>query len=168
MASYAVAIADLLRLPEAVRRRVTFGALLHDIGKIGVMENILHKEGKLDAEEWEVLKSHPEVGARIVDKMEFLTGTSEIVKHHHESWDGKGYPESLEGDEIPLGARIITVADSFDAMTTNRSYRKALSIDEAIERLEAGAGSQFDPEIVRIFVRHIRKKGSDLVLRESN
>ncbi len=167
VASYAVAIADMLRLPEAVRRRVTFGALLHDIGKIGVMENILHKEGKLDAEEWEVLKSHPEVGARIVDKMEFLTGTSEIVKHHHESWDGKGYPDSLEGDEIPLGARIITVADSFDAMTTNRSYRKALSIDEAIERLEAGAGSQFDPEIVRIFVRHIRKKGSELVLREN-
>jgi putative nucleotidyltransferase with HDIG domain len=166
VASYAVAIADRLRLPEKARRRVTFGALLHDIGKIGVMENILHKQGKLDAEEWEVLKSHPEIGARIVDKVEFLTGTSEIVKHHHESWDGNGYPDQLLGEDIPLGARIIAVADSFDAMTTNRSYRKALSIDEAVERLEAGAGSQFDPNIVRVFVRHIHQKGFELVIRQ--
>jgi putative nucleotidyltransferase with HDIG domain len=166
VASYAVAIADRLSLPEAVRRRVTFGALLHDIGKIGVMENILHKEGELDADEWETLKSHPEVGARIVDKMEFLTGTSDIVRHHHESWDGNGYPDALRGEDIPLGARIIAVADSFDAMTTNRSYRRALSIDEAVERLEAGAGTQFDPGIVRVFVRHIREKGLEMVLRE--
>jgi putative nucleotidyltransferase with HDIG domain len=163
VAAYAVAIANKMRLPEHMRRRITFGALLHDIGKLGVMETILHKEGKLDADEWELLKSHPEIGARIVDKMEFLSGTSEIVKSHHESWDGKGYPDGLTGEDIPLGARIISVADSFDAMTTNRSYRRALSIDEAIERLEGGAGSQFDPNIVRMFVRHIRRKGYELV-----
>jgi len=163
VAAYAVSIANKMSLPEPLRRRITFGALLHDIGKLGVMENILHKEGKLDEDEWEVLKSHPEIGARIVDKMEFLTGTSEIVKHHHESWDGSGYPTGLKGEEIPLGARIISVADSFDAMTTDRSYRRALSIDEAIERLRSSAGTQFDPDIVRLFVRHIRRKGYELV-----
>jgi putative nucleotidyltransferase with HDIG domain len=163
VASYAVAIAAKLMLPEPMRRRITFGALLHDIGKLGVMESILYKEGKLDTTEWDLLKSHPEIGASVVDKMEFLTGTSEIVKHHHESWDGTGYPDGLKGEEIPLGARIVAVADSFDAMTTNRSYRRALSIDEAIERMQSAAGTQFDPRIVRLFVHHIREKGYELV-----
>jgi putative nucleotidyltransferase with HDIG domain len=163
VAAYAVAMANKLKLPETLRRRITFGALLHDIGKLGVMENVLHKEGKLDEGEWELLKSHPEIGARIVDKMEFLTGTSEIVRHHHESWNGTGYPDGLKGDEIPLGARIIAVADSFDAMTTDRSYRRALSIDDAIERLKSAAETQFDPDIIRMFVRHIRNKGYELV-----
>jgi putative nucleotidyltransferase with HDIG domain len=166
VAAYAVAIANKMALPEPLRRRITFGALLHDIGKLGVIETILHKEGQLDDDEWELLKSHPEIGARIVDKMEFLTGTSEIVKHHHESWDGNGYPDALKGEEIPLGARIVSVADSFDAMTTDRSYRRALSIDEAIDRLKSGAGTQFDPNIVRIFVRHIRQKGYEMVPAE--
>jgi putative nucleotidyltransferase with HDIG domain len=166
VASYSVAIANRMQLPEALRRRITFGALLHDIGKLGVMEHILHKEGKLEDDEWRVLQSHPEIGARIVDKMEFLTGTSEIVKHHHENWNGSGYPDGLVGQEIPLGARIVAVADSFDAMTTDRSYRRALSIEDAIERLKAGAGTQFDPGIVRVFVRHIRQKGYDLVPAE--
>lgn len=166
VAAYAVAIATKMHLPEPLRRRITFGALLHDIGKLGVVENILHKEGELDPDEWELLKSHPQIGARIVEKMEFLTGTSEIVKSHHESWDGSGYPDGLEGGEIPLGARIIAVADSFDAMTTDRSYRRALSVDEAVERLKSGAGTQFDPTIVRLFVRHIRQKGHELVPTE--
>lgn len=164
VAAYAVAIANRLRLSEEARRRITFGSLLHDIGKLGVMENVLHKEGKLDADEWELLKSHPEVGAQIVDKMEFLTGTAEIVKHHHESYDGRGYPDGLKGEEIPLGARIVTVADSFDAMTTNRSYRKALSSEQAIRRLQACAGTQFDPRVVRVFVDYLREKGHDMVL----
>ncbi|MGD8414460.1 MAG: response regulator [Candidatus Latescibacterota bacterium] len=163
VASYAVAIANRMRLSEPDRRRITFGALLHDIGKLGVAENIIFKEGKLDSSEWDVLKSHPEIGARVVDRMEFLTGTVEIVKHHHESWDGSGYPDGLEGEAIPLGARIVAVADSFDAMTTNRSYRRALSIDEAIDRMNKAAGKQFDPRIVRVFVRHIREKGYELI-----
>lgn len=163
VAAYSVAIANKLRLTEDQCRRITFGALLHDIGKVGVLENVLHKEGKLDAKEWELLKSHPEVGAHIVEKMEFLTDTAEIVKYHHESWNGRGYPDGLTGDDIPLGARIVTVADSFDAMTTNRTYRSALSSEQAIQRLEAGAGTQFDPKIIKVFVRHIREKGYDLV-----
>ena len=166
VASYAVAIANRLRLPEPDRRRITFGALLHDIGKLGVTESILHKEGTLETGEWELLKSHPEIGARVVDKMEFLTGTADIVAHHHESWDGSGYPDGLKGEEIPLGARIVAVADSFDAMTTDRSYRRALSIDEAIERMNSAAGTQFDPKIVKLFVRHIREKGYELVPAE--
>jgi putative nucleotidyltransferase with HDIG domain len=168
VAAYAVAIANRLRLSEPERRRITFGALLHDIGKLGVTENILHKEGELDTTEWEVLRSHPEIGARVVNKMEFLTGTADIVEHHHESWDGSGYPSGLKGEEIPLGARIVAVADSFDAMTTDRSYRRALSIDEAIERMNKAAGTQFDPKIVRLFVRHIREKGYELVPAEES
>jgi HD-GYP domain-containing protein (c-di-GMP phosphodiesterase class II) len=143
-----------------------FGALLHDIGKVGVLENVLHKDGALDTDEWEHLQKHPEVGARIVEKMEFLTGVSEIVRHHHETWDGRGYPDGIKGEQIPLGARIVTVADSFDAMTTNRSYRGALPIEEAIRRLEASAGTQFDPWIVKTFVSYIRSKGSDIILTD--
>lgn len=166
VASYANAISARLKLPEEERRRIMFGAFLHDIGKVGVLENVLHKDGALDKDEWEHLQEHPVVGARIVEKMEFLTGVAEIVRHHHESWDGRGYPEGLKGEKIPLGARIITVADSFDAMTTDRSYRKAMSVDEAVRRLEAAAGTQFDPWIVKTFVSYIRSKGTDLVLAD--
>jgi putative nucleotidyltransferase with HDIG domain len=164
VASYSNAIAARLKLSEEKRRRIMFGALLHDIGKVGVIENVLHKSGKLDKDEWELLQEHPKVGARIVEKMEFLVGVAEIVRHHHESWDGRGYPDGLLGEDIPLGARIVAVADSFDAMTTDRSYRRALSMDEAIERLEAASGTQFDPWIVRTFVKFIRGKGTELVV----
>jgi putative nucleotidyltransferase with HDIG domain len=166
VAGYANAIAGRLKVSEEQRRRIMFGALLHDIGKVGVLENVLHKDGALDTDEWEHLQKHPEVGARIVEKMEFLSGVSEIVRHHHETWDGRGYPDGIKGEEIPLGARIVTVADSFDAMTTNRSYRGALPIEEAVRRLEASAGTQFDPWIVKTFVSYIRDKGSDIVLTD--
>lgn len=164
VASYANAIAARLQVDEEERRRIMFGALLHDIGKVGVVENILHKDGSLDQDEWKLLQKHPVVGARLVEKMEFLVGVAEIVRHHHESWDGRGYPDGLKGEDIPLGARIVTVADSFDAMTTNRSYRKALSIEEAISRLEAASGTQFDPWVVGTFVRFIRGKGTELII----
>jgi len=167
VASYANAIAARLDLSEDERRRIMFGALLHDIGKVGVLENVLHKTGKLDQDEWKLLQEHPVVGARIVKKMEFLVGVAEIVLHHHESWDGRGYPDGLKGEDIPLGARIVTVADSFDAMTTDRSYRKALSIEEAITRLEAASGAQFDPWIVRVFVQYLSGKGYDMVVSEA-
>jgi len=164
VASYAMAIAKQLTLSEEMMRRIMFGALLHDIGKLGVVDSIIHKKGKLDEREWEALKIHPSLGSDIVEKMEFLTGVSEIVRHHHESWDGRGYPDGVRAREIPLGARVVAVADAFDAMTTDRSYRRALSTEQAIQRLEASAGTQFDPGIVRVFVRHIRSKGYDLVV----
>jgi len=164
VAGYAVAIAGRLGLNETDSRRVMYGALLHDIGKLGVMDSIIQKAGKLSEDEWELLKSHPVIGAGIVNKMEFLEGVSEVVKHHHESWDGRGYPDGLRSNDIPLGARIVAVADAFDAMTTDRSYRRALSTEQAIQRLEASAGTQFDPRVVKTFVKYIRGKGYDLVV----
>ena len=108
------------------------------------------------------MKLHPVVGAQIVEKMEFLTGAIDIVRHHHESYDGKGYPDGLAGEQIPLHARIVTVADSFDAMTTDRPYRKALTIAEAVRRLEESSGIQFDPRIAKVFIRYVTEKGRDL------
>jgi putative nucleotidyltransferase with HDIG domain len=159
VASYSVALANRLGLGEDDLKRVMFAALMHDIGKMGVLDEIVNKPGALTEAEWELMRAHPVVGAGIVEKMEFLTGTADIVRHHHESWNGKGYPDGLCGEAIPLGARIVTVADSFDAMTTDRPYRKALSFDQAIERLHEASGVQFDANLVKVFVKYIRDKG---------
>jgi len=158
VASYSVALANRMGLGPTDLERVMFAALMHDIGKMGVLDEIVNKPGALTEQEWELMRAHPVVGAGIVEKMEFLNGTADIVRHHHESWNGKGYPDGLTGPDIPLGARIVTVADSFDAMTTDRPYRKALSFDEAIERLEEAAGVQFDADLVKVFVKYIRDK----------
>jgi len=156
VAAYATAIAEKMDLSKEDKRLIAFGAVLHDIGKLGVYETVLNKTGDLSEEEWSILRGHPEVGAKILKNMEFLAGTVELVRHHHESYDGKGYPDHLKGEEIPLGARIITVADSFDAMTTDRSYRKALSREEAMGILKAKSGSQFDPVVVENFLELLR------------
>lgn len=164
VAAYSMAIANRLDFDEETLRTVLFGALLHDIGKMGVLDEIIRKPGPLTPEEWELMRAHPVVGAQIVEKMEFLTGTIDIVRHHHESWNGKGYPDGLSGTGIPLLARLVTVADSFDAMTTDRPYRKALSLDEAVNRLEEASGVQFDADMVKVFVKYVREKGRDLTL----
>jgi putative nucleotidyltransferase with HDIG domain len=164
VASYAMALANRLSFDEETLRTILFGALLHDIGKMGVLDQIIQKPGPLTEAEWELMRAHPVVGAQIVEKMEFLTGTIDIVRHHHESWNGKGYPDGLRGENIPLLARIVTVADSFDAMTTDRPYRKALSLDEAVRRLEEASGVQFDAELVKVFVKYVREKGRDLAV----
>lgn len=165
VAAYAVALAQRLGLPPDDVRRITFGALLHDIGKMGVLDGIINKPGALTEEEWELMRAHPVTGAQIVEKMEFLGGSVEIVRHHHESWNGRGYPDGLRGEDIPLGARIVTVADSFDAMTTDRPYRKALGLDEAVTRLEEASGTQFDARLVKAFVRCLRERGTALSVR---
>jgi putative nucleotidyltransferase with HDIG domain len=159
-----MALANRLDMPEEDLRRIMFAALLHDIGKMGVLDAIINKPGPLSEEEWELMRAHPAVGAAIVEKMEFLKGTVEIVRHHHESWNGRGYPAGLQGEEIPFGARIVTVADSFDAMTTDRPYRKALPIEEALRRLEEGAGVQFDARLAKTFIAYVREKGRDLAI----
>lgn len=164
VASYAMAIANRLAFDEETLRTILFGSLLHDIGKMGVLDEIIRKPGPLSESEWELMRAHPVVGAQIVEKMEFLTGTIDIVRHHHESWNGKGYPDGLRGADIPLLARIVTVADSFDAMTTDRPYRKALSLDEAVARLEEASGVQFDADVVKVFIKYVREKGRDLTL----
>ncbi|MCB0878120.1 MAG: HD domain-containing protein [Thermoleophilia bacterium] len=140
-----------LGMREAEIRDLKLGALLHDIGKIGVPTEILSKPGPLTDDEFEVMKEHTVIGERIIADVEFLQGVRPLVLHEHERWDGRGYPHQLKGEEIPLGARIIFVCDSWHAMTSDRPYRKALPDAEALRRLRAGAGSQFDPAVVEAF-----------------
>ena len=133
-------------------REIRIGALLHDIGKIGVPLTILHKDGPLDDEEWQEVKRHPEYGCRILEPLsreypEVLA----IVRHEHERWDGRGYPDGIAGTDIPLGARLIMIADTYDAVCSTRPYRKAMSKEAALEIIREGAGGQFDPSLVPIF-----------------
>jgi putative nucleotidyltransferase with HDIG domain len=152
VAAYTMLIARQLNLSEAELQHIEHGALLHDIGKIGVPDHILYKPGPLTPEEWEVMKQHPVIGYKMCMKIEMLRPAAPIVLHHHERWDGRGYPYGLNGAEIPLGARIFAIADTLDAMTSDRPYRKALSFAQAREEIERCAGSQFDPELVRVFL----------------
>jgi putative nucleotidyltransferase with HDIG domain len=139
--------------------KIKLGGLLHDIGKIGIHEGILNKPGRLDDEEFEIIKSHPDLGVRILGKVEFLESIVPIIRYHHERYDGKGYPQGLNGESIPLLARIVSVVDTFDAMTTDRPYRKAMSIEAALAEIERCAGSQFDSDIAAHFVRMIKSEG---------
>jgi putative two-component system response regulator len=137
--------------PEEVRA-VRQGGYLHDIGKIGVDDTILRKPEPLTAAEYHQIKQHPESGARIVAPMRFARDVAPIIVAHHEHWDGSGYPYGLRGEEIPVGARIVAIVDAYDAMTTDRPYRRALSRERALQRLNARAGAQWDPELTAIFV----------------
>jgi len=139
--------------PElADRPDVAYGFFLHDIGKVGVPEHVLRKPGPLDEDEWTLMREHPAIGARIIEPIRFLTGAMEIVRSHHERWDGAGYPDGLAGQEIPLSARIFSIADSFDAMTNDRPYRRAMPLEDALDEIERGAGSQFDPLVAVRFL----------------
>ncbi len=129
-----------------------YGFLLHDAGKVGVPERILGKPGPLTAAEWRVMRTHPLIGYQMVASIPFLRSAGEIVRSHHEMFDGSGYPAGLKGDEIPLPARVFSVVDAFDAMTTDRPYRAALSIDHASTELTRMAGTQFDSDVVAAFV----------------
>jgi HD-GYP domain-containing protein (c-di-GMP phosphodiesterase class II) len=127
-----------------------YGALLHDIGKIAVPDAILTKNGPLTEEEWHVMRQHPSLGYEILMGIGFLVDSLPIVLHHHERFDGKGYPQALAGEQIPIGARIFSAADAFDAMTADRHYRRALSLDEAMSELRRNSGTQFDPEVITV------------------
>jgi HD-GYP domain-containing protein (c-di-GMP phosphodiesterase class II) len=129
-----------------------YGFLLHDAGKVGVPERILGKPGPLTAAEWRVMRTHPLIGYQMVSGIPFLKNAAEIVRSHHEMFDGSGYPAGLRRDEIPVPARVFSVVDAFDAMTTDRPYRDALSLDHAVGELRRMAGTQFDPEVVDAFV----------------
>jgi len=128
-----------------------YACLLHDIGKVNIPDSILMKPGKLSKNEFEVIKTHPSVGEEAILKVKGLEDSLPIIKSHHERWDGKGYPEKLKGDSIPFLARVVSIADAFDAMTSSRSYRDALSVDEAYSRIIEGQGTQFDPQLVELF-----------------
>lgn len=150
---YTIPIAEELGLDKKEIEKLEYASLLHDIGKIGIMEQILNKPGRLTNEEFEIIKKHPVIGYEILRSIDFLKDVTLLVKYHHERWDGKGYPDGLKGEEIPLGARIISVADTFDAMTSDRPYRKGLPVEVAVEEIKRCSGTQFDPEIVDAFLR---------------
>jgi putative nucleotidyltransferase with HDIG domain len=149
----ALDVARELGLDAGRRRNVEFGALLHDVGKIAVPKEIVNKPGKLDEREWEIIKTHTVEGQRMLERVGgFMGEVGQIVRSHHERWDGGGYPDGLRGEQIPLEARIISCCDAFNAMTTTRSYRTAMSQSAAVGELEKNAGTQFDPDVVRAMV----------------
>jgi ribonuclease P protein subunit RPR2 len=145
--------------PELAKRpEVGYGFFLHDIGKVGIPEDILRKNGSLSDPEWSVMREHPVIGAEIVAPMQFLGDAVDVIRHHHERFDGSGYPSRMKGAEIPLAARIFSVADSFDAMTSDRPYRDAMASERAMEELREGAGSQFDPDVVDVFLNLVEEE----------
>ena len=149
---YALAVAHAHGMTEAEMRDIEHGVVLHDIGKIGIPDSILLKPGPLTPDEWKVMRTHPEVGRRLVEHIPFLAGAVPIVYHHHERWDGNGYPEGLRGEHIPVGARIFAVADALDAMTFDRPYSRAVSFEAAREEICRCAGTHFDPAVVSTFL----------------
>jgi ribonuclease P protein subunit RPR2 len=148
--AYAVEIAAVIGLPLDATPQLEYGFLLHDIGKVGVSDAILFKPGALDATEREEMERHPVIGEEIISEIEFLAPAREVVRHHHERWDGRGYPDGLGGEEIPLSARVFAVADALDAITSDRPYRAAISLAQARARLR-GARGQFDPQVLDAF-----------------
>jgi HD-GYP domain-containing protein (c-di-GMP phosphodiesterase class II) len=150
--SYSLKIARDMSLSDAQLRNIARGAYLHDIGKLGIPDGILLKPGPLTSEEWSVMQKHAQIGFDLVKCIPFLADTAEIILCHHERFDGNGYPRGLRSQAIPLGARIFAVADTLDAITSDRPYRRASSFEGAMETIRQGAGAQFDPEVVTIFL----------------
>jgi ribonuclease P protein subunit RPR2 len=151
VAAYGIEIAGAAGLPAADMPRLKFGFLLHDVGKVAIPDAILYKPEALTDEERALMEQHPLIGAQIVGRIEFLSGAVEVVRWHHERWDGRGYPDGLAADEIPLPARVFAVADVLDALTTDRPYRPASSFAVAREMITAESGTQFDPRVVEAF-----------------
>jgi len=156
VAAYALLLAQEVGYPEEHLEALEFGAFLHDIGKIGVRDAVLLKPGPLTEEEWAHVRSHPEKGYEIATKIDMLKPVIGAVRNHHERWDGKGYPDKLEGTDIPLEGRIVAIADAFDAMATDRPYKEAMSMAQSELRLRRNAGVMYDPELVEVFcARHV-------------
>jgi putative nucleotidyltransferase with HDIG domain len=150
---YTLQLAKLLGIHDEMRlKALEYGALLHDIGKIGIPDAILRKAGELTPEEWAIMKTHPVLGYEILHKIKFLEESSQVVLHHHEKYDGTGYPDGLKGSQIPLSSRIFAVADAFDAMTSRRPYRYPIPFEGVSRELKKISGSQFDPKVVEAFL----------------
>ena len=162
LAEWAVRVGENLGVGVDELRHIEAASLLHDIGKIGLPDAILHKPGKLTREEYALTKKHPEYGWAILRSIPGFERASLLVLHHHERYDGDGYPAGLAGDEIPLGARIVAVVDAFDAMLSTRAYRDALPLEEVLRRLDADTGTQFDPKITPFFIELTKSGLPDL------
>ena len=161
--SYSALIAQEMGLPKEEQSKIKLAGLLHDIGKIGIRSLHRYKPGILSKEEILEMERHVIIGYEIIIGVPDMSNIAHLVLHHHERVDGTGYPHGLFGNEIPLGARILCVADSFDAMVTSRIYRPVVSVPEALEELKRCSGTQFDPEIVKIFGNYLRRKGFQLL-----
>jgi hypothetical protein len=159
----ALALGEAMRVSTDTRRALALGAILHDVGKIGIADSVLLKPGPLSEEEWVTMRQHPLIGEHMLKNIGFVQAALPIIRHHHERWDGAGYPDRLKGEEIPIGARIVAICDAFDAMTTDRPYRKAMSFQAACDELIANAGTQFDPTCVALAVQVIRRLGKENV-----
>ena len=154
---YSILICRRLKLPPDEIRTIKIASMLHDIGKIGIDLTIIKKPGKLSAEEWTQIRQHPDIGANIVSQLGSLDDAAPIIRYHHSYFGGGGYPDaSMAGDGIPLGSRIISVADAYDAMVNDRPYRKAMVREEAVTELKRCSGTQFDPNVVDAFLHDIR------------
>jgi putative nucleotidyltransferase with HDIG domain len=162
VAAYSVMIAEAIGLRGKVLASIRYGALLHDIGKIGIPDDILLKPASLSVEEWQVMRTHTEIGAQLLSGFDSLAGARQLVLQHHERWDGSGYPASLRGDQISIGARIFAVADTLDAILSERPYRKAITIEAAVREIERCSGTQFDPQVVVAFMKIPLEKWSEV------
>jgi len=160
VAKYSLAIAKAMGFSSKRQRIIERAAILHDLGKLGVMDEILKKPGKLDDEEQKIIRKHPQDGVEILKPLKFLSAEKEIILYHHEWYNGNGYPDGLVGEEIPQGARIVAVADTFDAMNSERSYRKRLPQREIISELKKSSGTQLDPRIIKEFLKLLKNNPS--------
>jgi HD-GYP domain-containing protein (c-di-GMP phosphodiesterase class II) len=162
LAEWAIRVARRLGIPESDLYQIEVAALLHDIGKIGIPDAILKKERKLTDEERALMNKHPEYSWSILRMFSGLEKASLYALHHHESYNGAGYPGGLKEEEIPIGSRIVSVIDAYDAMISNRCYRKGLSHEEAVKRLRDGGGTQFDPNVVQTFIEIAKQEVADV------
>jgi putative nucleotidyltransferase with HDIG domain len=160
---FAVQLAKRIELPKMDQEKLRLAGILHDVGKVAIDSTILTKPAKLTPEEYEIMKKHPVMSVKIIEPIDFLVDIRPIIRHHHERYDGKGYPDGLSGDDIPLGSRILAVADTVEAMTSDRAYRKARGIEEVIAELERCSGSQFDPALALAFINILKEKGLPLL-----
>jgi len=163
VSAYAALLAEALSMSDLEVEEIRLGAVLHDVGKVGIPEAILNKSGPLNLEEWDTMKTHVTFGGKLLEPLVPLERIRRMVLHHHEFFDGSGYPEALTGETIPLGARIITIADSYDTITSDRSYKKGRTAEQALSELERCAGTQFDPRLIEAFVRAMRQLPNPII-----
>lgn len=161
VAKYAVEVASRMRMPNKEQLKLEYSAFLQDIGNVRVPHAILNKPGRLTVKELKILKTHTIIGADMVEQVKFLRDISPIIRHHHEAWDGSGYPDGLKGEDILLNARILSVCTTFDSLVHTRSYRPGLDEENAVQEIRAGGGTKYDPVVVKAFLKVLKKRHLD-------